>query len=103
MYEWPFDPERVAVTARGAAAFRGRTLPQGLKDRLQPVLGADLILPSDSKYNHERGVFNQAFDPFPAAIAICSGENQIRICLEGAREFSFPFCIRGSGHCFTGY
>jgi FAD/FMN-containing dehydrogenase len=103
MYEWPFDPETASATFRAKAPFVGRSLPAGLQDRLQQSLGPDLILPTDSKYDDERGVFNQAFDPFPAAIAICSDENQIRLCLEGARDFGFPFCIRGSGHCFTGY
>jgi FAD binding domain/Berberine and berberine like len=103
MYEWPFDPETESATDRERTLFKGRSLPTGLKDRLQQDLGADLILPTDSKYDGERGVFNQAFDPFPAAIAICSNEDQIRLCLQGARDFGFPFCIRGSGHSFAGY
>jgi hypothetical protein len=104
VYQWPVDLERVLpADLRGAPPpFPGTPLPTPLQQILRAGLGGDLILSDDEKYANERRVFNQAFDPFPAGIAICSSETQVALCLKGVRDFNIPFCVRGSGHSFTG-
>lgn len=104
MYQWPVDLQRAlpADLRDTTPPFLGVPLPTALQQILRAGLGDDLILPDDERYASERGVFNQAFDPFPAGIAICSSEALVALCLKGVRDFNIPFCVRGSGHSFTG-
>ncbi len=106
MYRWPFDIEKSRRPRRHAtrqSSSLAAALPAQLAQLLQASLGQDLILPADARYEGERGVFNKAFDPFPAAIAICRSHQQVALCLSGAQQFATAFCIRGSGHSFAGY
>jgi FAD/FMN-containing dehydrogenase len=67
------------------------------------MLGDCVILPGDKAYEAGRRLFNQRFDPRPAAIVRCHTEPDVALCLEAARKYRMPFRLRSGGHSIGGY
>lgn len=97
------------VVALGARAHAG--MPRG---SAATGLGADLddlaqrmhgrILRDGSPgYDGARKVWNLAYDRHPLALARCADIDDVRRCVEFARQHSVPVSIRGGGHSYAGF
>ena len=69
---------------------------------LSQSLSKPLILPSDSKYDEARSVWNGMIDKRPAMIAMCVNVNDIVNCVNFARHHDLPVSIKGGGHSVAG-
>jgi hypothetical protein len=85
---------------RGSAQLR---LPAEELELLRNHLVGDLVLPGHRTYDVGRKFFNARFDPYPAAIAYCVVESDVRLCIDTVRTFKVPFSIRAGGNSFAGY
>ena len=65
-------------------------------------LHGDLILPSDSRYEEARKVFNGMIDKRPALIARCAAAADVIAAVKFARDTDIPVAVRGGGHGVTG-
>lgn len=71
--------------------------------KLAAVLKGTLILPSDTRYEHARQVYNGRIDRRPAMIACCAGEDDVVWCVRVAREYGIPLSVRAGGHSPAGH
>lgn len=71
--------------------------------KLATVLKGALIVPSDTRYEDVRQVYNRRIDRRPAMIACCAGEDDVVWCVRVAREYGIPFSVRAGGHSPAGY
>ncbi len=76
---------------------------EGWVKELQAAMNGRVVVPEEADYDHRRRLFDPRFDPKPMAIALCTGEGDVRACLAVARQDRVPFTIRGGGHSFAGY
>jgi len=65
---------------------------------LKNNLHGKLILPGDADYDTARKVYNGMIDKHPAAIAQCTGVDDVKTCVNFAREHDALLAIRGGGH-----
>ena len=80
--------------------------PPGPRDlaSLKKALGDKLILPADSRYPAARQLFDPRFDTVhPAAIAKCTGPDDVATCLQFAKASGTAFAVRSGGHSYAGY
>lgn len=78
------------------------TIEAGDVAELARGLGGDLVLPSDPGYDAARAVWNGAVDRRPAAIAYCTGPQDVIESLHFARTRKLPFSVRAGGHNVAG-
>lgn len=71
--------------------------------RLGAVLKGALILPSDSRYEDARHIYNRRIDRRPAMIACCADEDDVVWCVRLAREHGIPLSVRAGGHGPAGH
>lgn len=63
----------------------------------------ELILPGDSTYDEHRRVWNLDVDRFPAAIARCVDEDDVRAAVRFATSMGIDdVAVRGGGHSYPG-
>src|SRR5688572_2803101 len=78
--------------------FMGNELTNKLKRSLQ----GKLVLPTDTDYDTERKVYNAMIDKRPAMIAQCLDIEDVKTCVNFARENNILLAIRGGGHNAAG-
>jgi FAD/FMN-containing dehydrogenase len=66
------------------------------------ALLGDVITPEDSRYDHERQVWNGLIDKYPSLIAKCRGTSDVIHSVNFARENNLQVSIRGGGHNVAG-
>jgi FAD/FMN-containing dehydrogenase len=96
----------VAAAAPGSASLQHAANDRGTSESLAALgrqMHGELMQPGDPGYPAARRVFNRAVETRPAAIACCTGEDDIRACLAFARSSGMAFRVRGGGHNFAGY
>ncbi|MBP2337328.1 FAD/FMN-containing dehydrogenase [Saccharothrix coeruleofusca] len=72
--------------------------------RLRDRLSGELLLPGEVGYDTARLPFNSLFDHHrPAAIARCARPQDVRLCLDEARESGVRVAARGGGHSYAAY
>ncbi len=69
---------------------------------LSSTLLGDIITPEDSRYDHERQVWNGLIDKRPALIVKCRGTSDVIQSVQFARENDLQVSIRGGGHNVAG-
>jgi FAD/FMN-containing dehydrogenase len=62
-----------------------------------------VIVPGDEAYDAARRIWNLDVDRRPAAIACCTGADDVRRALELARDRGLPVAIRSGGHSQAGH
>jgi FAD/FMN-containing dehydrogenase len=72
-----------------------------INDFKNKLLG-DSITPEDSRYDHERRVWNGLIDKHPALIAKCRGTSDVIHSVKFARENNLQVSVRGGGHNVAG-
>ena len=114
MYVWPWknceDPDTdVTYAVAGQGVAHGSPVSGGpptdlgkfLIDRLPRQA---VLLPGDAGYDDRRKTFNPRFDDIhPAAVVLCTGEGDVRVCLDAVRTLDIPFRIRARGHSLCGF
>src|SRR5438552_3422343 len=73
------------------------------QSRCARVFKGNLIVPSDSRYDAARKVFNAAIDKYPALIAQCADACDVARALGLARERGLVVAVRGGGHSVAGH
>jgi FAD/FMN-containing dehydrogenase len=71
-------------------------------DRLRSDFRGQVILPTDTRYDRARQVWNAMPDRHPALIAMCTGVADIVAALRLATETGLPVSVRGGGHNVAG-
>lgn len=66
------------------------------------TLSQPLILPSDSRYDEDRSVWNGMVDKRPAMIAKCKNVEDIKKCVNFAQNHDLLVSIKGGGHNVAG-
>lgn len=61
-------------------------------------LHGKLVLPADAEYDTVRKVYNGMIDKRPAMIAQCADVDDVKTCVNFARENKILLAIRGGGH-----
>lgn len=62
----------------------------------------ELLTPSDAGYDTARRVWNGMVNKRPALIARCTGANDVKACVNFAREQEVLISVRGGGHNYAG-
>jgi FAD/FMN-containing dehydrogenase len=70
--------------------------------RLDDVIGGDLLLASNPRYEEARQVWNGMIDRRPAAIARVRTVDDVVEAVRFAREHGLPIAVRGGGHNAAG-
>ncbi len=70
--------------------------------RLAQGLSGRLLTPSDRGYHAARRVFNAMVDRHPALIVRCVNTDDVRRCVEFARETGLPLSVKSGGHGVAG-
>jgi UDP-N-acetylenolpyruvoylglucosamine reductase len=65
---------------------------------LKNSLHGKLVLPNDSDYDTVRKVYNGMIDKHPAMIAQCADVEDVKTCINFAKENNMLLSIRGGGH-----
>ena len=78
------------------------TLDATNTDTFRDRIDGELILPSDPGYDDARRVWNERFDPRPAALVRCRSAADVVAAIELARERGLPVSVRGGGHSYAG-
>ena len=71
--------------------------------RISERLGVDLILPSNSRYNSARLIYNRMHDLHPAALIQTSRDDSVAEIVRFAADRGILLAIRGGGHHIAGY
>lgn len=71
---------------------------QALAERLDGLL----LTPGDDAFDGARRIWNGRLDRTPAAIARCTGPEDVEAALASAREREVPLAIRSGGHDYAG-
>lgn len=71
-------------------------------ETLRSQLRGTLVLPEDPQYDDVRAIWNGMIDRRPGAIARCLGTNDVKLCVDTAREAGLTVSIRGGGHNISG-
>jgi FAD/FMN-containing dehydrogenase len=79
-----------------------QTLDDATLARLRSALRGGVVGPRDPGYDEARRVFNAMIDRRPAAIARCSGPEDVQACVRFARERGMLVAVRGGGHSIAG-
>jgi len=70
---------------------------------LAGTLAGHLVVPGDASYSDSSLLFNELFDPQPAAIAFCANEVDVQRCVAFARGHGVQVTARSGGHSYAGY
>jgi UDP-N-acetylenolpyruvoylglucosamine reductase len=73
-----------------------------LTNKLKSSLHGNLVLPTDKDYDTVRKVYNGMIDKRPAMIAQCVDNDDVKTCVNFARENNMLLSIRGGGHNAAG-
>jgi FAD/FMN-containing dehydrogenase len=93
----------------GAYAYRGMLPalaapdPASNLDELARSVRGRLVRASSSGYDEARRVWNLAYDRRPLAMVRAVNVDDVRRCVEFARNHTIPIAIRGGGHSYAGY
>jgi len=63
----------------------------------------EIIVPSDTRYEKARRVWNHAVDLHPAIITRCAGADDVMRAIEFAHENELLIAVRSGGHSFAGH
>ncbi len=69
---------------------------------LQNSLHGRLVSPSDQDYHAQRKVNNGMIDKYPALIALCADVDDVKTCVNFARQNEMLLAIRAGGHNAAG-
>jgi FAD/FMN-containing dehydrogenase len=90
--------EQPATSLTGAAI----SLPQSDIADLAASLQGELLLPTHSRYEQARRVWNGSIDKRPALIAACVGAADVMHAVNFAREHQLLTAVRAGGHSTSG-
>ena len=90
--------DQPAVTLTGAAI----SLAQSDLADLAASLQGELLLPTQSRYEQARRVWNGSIDKRPALIASCAGAADVMHAVNFAREHRLLTAVRAGGHSTSG-
>ena len=93
---WAADQPAVSLT--GSAI----SLPQSDIADLAASLQGELLLPTHSRYEQARRVWNGSIDKRPALIASCVGAADVMRAVNFAREHQLLTAVRAGGHSTSG-
>jgi FAD/FMN-containing dehydrogenase len=93
---------RVAALRATPAPASAIPTPQAIADLLGKLEGS-LVLPTDPDYHAARQVFSHEFQSMPQLIVYCEVFEDVRQCLEFARENNIWAVTRSGGHSTAGY
>ncbi|MCY9786000.1 FAD-binding oxidoreductase [Nocardiopsis sp. EMB25] len=71
-------------------------------EALRSRLTGPVLTPGGPEYEDARTVFNGMIDLHPSAIAECASVDDVRRCVECAREEDLELSVRGGGHSVAG-
>ena len=83
-------------------AFAAADSVSNLDDLARSVRGR-LLRERSLGYDEARKVWNLAYDRRPLAMVRAADVDDVRRCVEFARQHSIPIAIRGGGHSYAGY
>lgn len=72
-------------------------------DTLGSQIGGAVVVPGAEDYDTARAVWNGDIDRRPAAIARCTGIDDVRAAIRFAREHDIEVSVRGGGHAVAGH
>ncbi|MFI0980772.1 FAD-binding oxidoreductase [Streptomyces sp. NPDC021093] len=91
-----------ALGSTAGARTRVRSGP--VWGQLRDALRGDLVLPGDAGYDKAKQLATAQFDHVrPQAVAYCETAEDVRACVNFAREGGIPCAVRSGGHSFTGW
>src|SRR5687768_10174647 len=70
---------------------------------LQNQLNGRMIRPNDEEYDEARKVYNGIIEKRPAAIVYCNDVEDVKVCVNFARENGVPMAVRCGGHNAAGF
>lgn len=71
-------------------------------ERLRHVFDGEIVVPTSPAYDTARRVWNGAVDRRPAAIAYCTGPEDVIAAVAFARSKRLPLAVRSGGHNVAG-
>jgi FAD/FMN-containing dehydrogenase len=77
--------------------------PASHLDELARNVRGRLLRDSSPGYDEARRVWNLAYNRRPLAMVRAADVDDVRRCVEFARQHSIPIAIRGGGHSYAGY
>ena len=75
---------------------------QALAQKLKGKLNGQVSFAGDARYESARTIWNAMIDRHPAAIAHCTGAEDVARAIQAARENKLDASIRGAGHNIAG-
>ena len=104
-----FKSEKLRHRERRVAGLRATPAPasaipspQAIAD-LQAKIEGTIVLPTDPNYHACRQVFSHEFQSMPQLIVYCEVFEDVRHCLEFARNHQIWAVTRSGGHSTAGY
>ena len=94
---------RAAWAELADSMFDAIRLTRSQLDELQAGMDGYLVLRGTPQYDKDRKLFNGVFDYYPAIIAYCASEEDIRLILAYALATGLGFQLRSGGHCTAGF
>jgi hypothetical protein len=70
---------------------------------LAGMLTGQLVVPGDASYPSGALLFNELFNPQPAAIAYCANAVDVQRCVAYAQAHGVQLAARSGGHSYAGY
>jgi len=70
--------------------------------RLKSKIKGEIVLPSDSRYDEVRKIWNAMIERRPALIVRCAEANDVEPAISFGREHGLEISIRGAGHNIAG-
>jgi FAD/FMN-containing dehydrogenase len=77
--------------------------PENLRGELEVNGAVEVVVPSDSRYDEARAVWNGTIDRRPAAVARCRSAQGVAHAVRVAVERALPLVVRGGGHSLPGF
>lgn len=74
-----------------------------LRGELEVNGAVEVVVPSDSRYDEARAVWNGTIDRRPAAVARCGSAQGVAHAIRVAVEHALPLAVRGGGHSLPGF